>query len=160
MALTNEVELWVPYGAPEQEPKRIIVHAMAEFVFDGNTTAPAWDFLRKLRLSAHSLITPTGVNVRQRKDHQGAYHAKGYNEDSLGIEFLVPGVHDYGTFLAAMKTDWLTAAAYQAGLEQILYWTDNYKITSIDTHYQLDPARKHDPGEGFPLERLLGDLLR
>lgn len=151
----KSVNILLPYGAPEQTPNRIVIHAMGEFIDDGQIISPAWDFLRQHRLSAHVLITPSGVRIRQRKDTQGAHHARGYNTDSLGIEFLVPGIHNYSTFLSAMKTDYLTNKAFKSGVEQVIEWIDTYEIVNIDTHHQLDPDRKVDPGDGFPLDRFL-----
>lgn len=152
------VEMLLPFGQSRQTPTRIILHAMGEFVDDGKTVLPAWDFLQKIGLSAHSLITPSGVNIRQRKDEQGAYHAKGFNNDSLGIEFLVPGIHDYDSLLATMETDYLTNAAYSGGLSQVREWLNTHKIKNIETHSQLDPKRKYDPGSGFPLQQFFEDL--
>ena len=74
-------------GPRHQTPNKIVVHAMGEFI----NNKPAWAFLESIGLSAHIFVTPSGVIVRSRKDRQGAWHAKGFNTDSLGIEFLVPG---------------------------------------------------------------------
>jgi len=150
--------MYLPYGAAKQDPSRIIIHAMAEFIDDGVVTRYAHTYLKQYRLSAHSLITPSGVNIRTRRDNQGAHHAKAFNTDSLGIEFLVPGVHNYQTFLEEIKTNYLTEAAYQTGLNQIMEWIDMHNIKHIDGHSDIDPERKYDPGTGFPMGRLLDDL--
>src|SRR5690606_28750529 len=79
-----------PFGAAHQTPKRIIVHAMSEWI--NGMYAP--DFLLSVGLSAHALVTPDGDIIKCREDTQGAFHAKGLNTDSLGIEFLLPGHND------------------------------------------------------------------
>jgi len=150
----------LPHGGGKQEPKRIVVHAMAEYIKYGEDVLHAYDFLKVVGLSAHSLITPSGVNIRCRKDGQIAYHAKGYNVDSLGIEFLVPGVHDYESFLDEMENDYLTPVQYKAGLIQIGEWLETHDIQHVDRHGDLDPARKSDPGAGFLWRRLLKDIGR
>ncbi len=143
----------LPFGSSSQgRPKLIAYHAMAEFIEDDDGKIfTAFDWLKRLRLSAHALVTPSGVVIRTRRDNEGAYHAKGFNTDSLGIEFLVPGVHNYGTFLKAMKTDYLTTVAFRAGVEQTLEWRNKFAILdNVQPHSKLSPGRKHDPGEGFP----------
>src|SRR5210317_1860024 len=94
-------------GSKHNRPKMIVVHSMGEFLLDPHPIH-ATDFLEKIGLSAHALVAPSGNIYICRDDDQGAYHAKGYNTDSLGIEFLVAGHHNYGSFLETIKTDWVT----------------------------------------------------
>lgn len=143
----------LPYGAPDQgRPKLIVYHAMGEFIKDDDGTIyAAHDWLKKLKISVHALITPSGVDIRQRRDEQGAYHAKGFNTDSLGIEFLVSGIHNYGTFLKAIKTDYVPAVQFKAGVEQVLKWRNKFQVLDrVEAHSTLSPGRKPDPGDGFP----------
>lgn len=141
-------------GSSSQTPNRVVVHAIAEFI-DG---VPAVDFLRSVGLSAHAFVTCSGVIIRCREDTRGAYHAKGYNTNSLGIEFLVPGNHDYTSFKDKIRTPYLTENQYKSGLWQIKEWFSNWLIGDISRHSDLDPARKTDPGDGFPWEKLLKDI--
>ena len=134
------------------------MHAMGEYIRDGGKIMPAADFIFKIGLSAHTLITSYGDRVRLRADNQGAWHAKGFNTNSLGIEFLVPGIHTYDTFLQAIKQPYLTDKAHAEGLRQVREWIDLHDIKSIDRHSDVDPARKKDPGDGFPWLEFLEDL--
>lgn len=139
----------LPDGPSEQTPRRIIVHSMGELIDDGTDKLHAINFLKKLGLSAHILVAPNGDVIRCREDNQGAWHAKGFNTDSLGIEILVPGVHDYASFLEAIKTDWCTPEAFKSAVEMCRHWMDKYGRMSMDRHSDVDPERKYDPGSGF-----------
>ena len=96
------------HGPKNNNPKRIIVHAMGQHIVQDNDILFAPDFLDSVGLSAHCLIDPSGEVIRCRNDNEGAWHAKGFNTDSLGIEFLVEGVHDYASFLEAIKSNYIT----------------------------------------------------
>lgn len=148
----------LPAGAKHQKPNRIIVHAMSQYIIDDGIEYSAFDYLRKIRLSAHALVDPAGVVIRCREDYQGAYHASGYNTDSLGVEFLIRGVHDYPRFLQAMKASYLTRSQYDAGVELVKSWVNLWNINQIDRHSDVSPDRKFDPGEGFPWEKFKIDV--
>lgn len=154
----NVIERHLEFGGSHNEPNRIVVHAMGENIRD-DKVYNAVEWLAKLELSAHALVTPSGDVIRCRNDDEGAWHAKSFNTNSLGIEFLVQGIHDYGSFIERIKTPWVTPAQYQAGLEQIKEWIYKFSIERIDRHSDVSPGRKVDPGAGFPWQQLLSEIF-
>jgi len=140
------------YGGGHQTPKLVIVHSMAEYIRDGKKVYPAFEWLEYLRLSAHALITPEGDVIRMRQDDEIAWHARGFNTGSLGVEFLVPGTHDYGSFLKSIDTPWTTDNQVEAGLDLVRLWQSLHNIKEVKRHSDVSPGRKVDPGHGFPWE--------
>jgi N-acetyl-anhydromuramyl-L-alanine amidase AmpD len=145
-------------GSAVNKPSLIIIHAMAENIKDGDKTYSAHEFLQWYGLSAHALCTPDGVIIRCRDDDEIAWHARGHNTDSLGIEFLVRGEHDYASFLKAIEYPYLSPNQYSAGVEQVKIWMDKYGITDVRRHSDVSPGRKVDPGNGFYWDKLRKDL--
>ena len=146
------------YGSAHNTPKFIVVHCMGEFIEVGDCAEHAADFLLRQGLSAHVLVAPGGEVYRCRLDSEGAYHAKSFNTDSLGIEFLVKGEHDYDSFAKAIEKPYLDDEQYKAGVTQVREWLKLHKIDMIVRHSELSPGRKIDPGEGFPWEKFLIDV--
>lgn len=146
------------HGTAHQTPKCIIIHAMGEYIIESGWENHAVQYLNRIGLSSHSLIAPDGENYRCRKDTQGAYHALGHNTDTLGLEFLVSGVHNYGTFLEAIKSPYLTSQQYQEGVAQVRYWKRVWGITEVLRHSDISPERKVDPGAGFPWKMFMRDI--
>ena len=138
---------------------RIIVHAMGEWI--GADPKPAWAFLHELGLSCHAFVTPSGVIVRQVPDDRIAFHARGDNATSLGIEVLVPGVLlGLDELYAQMRTPYTSHAQYQAAVRQVSEWMSSYELRVEDVHpHSARDSRKRDPGDGFPWDRFLSDLI-
>lgn len=141
-------------GAVHQSPDRIVLHAMSEYI-EG---LYAVDFLKNIGLSVHAMITPDGTIIRCRDDNEGAYHAKGFNTNSLGVEFLVKGQHTYNSFLTAIQKPYLSKEQYEAGVYLVKSWMKEYDITKVQEHSYLSPRRKFDPGPGFPKIQFSKDI--
>lgn len=141
-----------------QTPNKIVIHAIGEFIDTEGDDYYAPEFLRNIGLSVHYFITPTGVVIRSVDDDVKAWHAKGSNTGSIGIEFMVPGLHTYSTFTERIKTQYLCKGQYAAGVKLVKHLCDEYKIDDIERHSDLSPKRKVDPGTGFPWDRFMDDI--
>jgi len=171
------VDYHLPFGSKTNTPTRGIIHAMGEWIVIDEGQAKWFDeekdldipaghyhateFLRRRGLSAHVLVSPS-ILIRMREDNQGAYHARGYNQNTIGVEFLVPGIWHYNDFMPLMKSneDWLTATQFELGVglfnQFIKKWL--WKPDAVTTHHLISPERKQDPGNGFPLKAFLDRL--
>jgi len=133
----------------------IVLHSMAQYLDTEPHDQSAYDFLKGQGLSAHALIDPSGCVLVCAGDDELCYHAKGYNTHSLGVEFLVPGLHTYASFIDAIaQPDWLTGAQYQSGIDLCAYWCKKHRLNqgALKMHSSLSPKRKLDPGKGFPIQ--------
>ena len=153
----------LPAGATHNAPVLIVVHAMGEYIDTDGRDYFALDYLKKIGLSAHIFITPSGVAIKSREFTEGAHHVKGHNTNTLGIEFLVPGLHTYESFLEAINTQYVTDAAFKTGLEVVREYLNRMPNTPkprevIRTHAELNPGRKFDPGKGFPYNHFLNAI--
>ncbi len=146
-------------GSRHNSPRMVVVHCMAEFLLDPQPIH-ASDFLEKIGLSAHALVGPSGDIYICRDDDQGAYHARGYNTDSLGIEFLVKGRHNYGSFLETIKKEWVAPSQWAAGVDAVRNWVRSYDIPRerLVRHSDISPGRKVDPGRGFDWGRFVEEV--
>ena len=144
------------HGGGAQRPRRIVVHAMcAEIDYEGSRIDAA-ALLDRLKLSAHVLIQPDGTAIRCRRDDQVAWHAKGHNTDSLGVEVLVPWAYDLDGLKRVTAEKWVSTAQFGALASIITIWKRVHRIERIDRHSDLDPERRFfDPGQGFPWVELL-----
>lgn len=146
-----------PFGAAQQTPRRIILHAMAyQLDYEGRRMYAA-SFLERVRLSAHVLVAPDGTIIRCRDDLQGAWHAKGHNTDTLGMEILVPDAYNLTELKARTATPgWMSPAQFDAVVNQCRYWLRTHDIQRIERHSDVDPERRwFDPGKGFPWDEFL-----
>lgn len=156
-------------GASIQSPERGIIHAMAEYVFYKGKFRHATEFLEMVEyeykgqprrgLSAHILIDPKGDIIECRKTSQGALHAAGHNVDTLGAEWLVPGEHDYRSFIEAIQLPYLTDIQFENGCSYIREeWVAGCNILNYAKHSTVDPERKLDPGPGFDWHKFLQEI--
>lgn len=144
-------------GFVYNEPKLVVIHAMGEMIDTDGVDYHASEWLEKLGLSAHYLITPSGIQIKTREETQGAFHAKGFNTDSIGIEILVPGLHNYATFLQAIKTNYVTDRQYASLVSLCRNLNKKYDL-KWKRHSDLSPDRKFDPGDGFDWGKFLTDI--
>lgn len=149
-----------PRSKCNQAPRRIVVHAMAEFLDLDPTDKSALDFLRSQKLSAHILASPGGTLIRMLDDHTMGAHAKGANKDCLGLEILVPGVHTWATFVERIKTPYMTISQWDSTVWQVRQWRDLYSIEldDIQRHSDISPGRKVDPGDGFDWPEFIDEV--
>lgn len=152
-----------PNPAPPQRLiERVVIHAIAEYIEDDRSRVwPVWDYLEYRGLSCHFLVMPSGVVIRGRRCGDVAWHAKGFNLDSYGVEVVVPGLHNYGSFLRRIhEADWVTDAAYAAVVETArrLCHRSGLSADALVRHSDIDPSRKQDPGHGFPWDPFVTDV--
>jgi N-acetylmuramoyl-L-alanine amidase len=108
------------------------------------------------KVSAHYLIAEDGQIVRMVAEDKRAWHAgksywrghTGVNAISIGIELVNPG-HEFGYRP-------FPVAQIDALIPLMQEITLRYRITrgNVVGHSDVAPARKDDPGELFPWERL------
>jgi len=153
-----------------------VVHAHAEWVVDLNNDAGLgkgriWhctDWLRAIGLSCHAWCMPDGRIVREVDSWRKAFHARGFNRVSIGMEFVVPGVWTYDKLHRAWDSgepaELYPDIQIEAGLDWFRARADEHDIprttSTIRTHRQLDPQRKLDPGEQFPWPAFVAEFIR
>ncbi len=141
-------------GGFRVKPKLLIVHAMAEFIEQGEEDVWCIDFLKKEGLGYHAMVMPSGVVVECCDQGQKIWHARGFNSVSWGLCFVVPGVHTYATFLADMEHGWVNEEQYVHSVD----WVLDLQPDSCRQHSDVSPGRKLDPGKGFHFEAWMADL--
>ena len=152
-------------------PKGIIVHSMSEYLKLDDGPMYAHDFLKSIGLSVHGFVKPDGTYEKMVSSPGKAYHAghsewnglSGLNSHYLGFELLVPGTHDYGSFVKAIETEGTyTEEQMKTSVDICKYWIDKYGISvdNIIRHSDCsgDNVRgegkgKVDPGSAFDWER-------
>jgi len=142
-------------GGGIQTPDTLVIHAMSEYI----NGMYADEFLSSVGLSAHFLLKPNGEFIKLRKTTEVAWHAKGFNPNSIGIEVLVEGSHTYDTFLEKIKTDWVKPEQYKALIEMSNGIIEHYDIEKVVRHSDLSPERKKDPGDGFKWQYFKDQLI-
>jgi len=134
---------------------RLVFHSMMEFLVEGEGLHATQFLEEEAGYSAHYLITPNGLIIKTVNIINIAWHAAGFNRTSIGIEWLVPGYATLSEFYKIIKTNWLSEAAYKAGIELIDDLKTECNFKHFNPHSFLSPERKQDPGDGFPLDEML-----
>jgi len=149
------------------KPKGIILHSMSEYLMWKGKKLYAKDFLKVLGLSVHGFITPDGKYDKMITSPNKAFHAgkslheglSGLNSHYLGVELLVPGVNDYGSFTKKIKQKGTySEAQFNTTVEVFKYWMKQFNIPAsrVVRHSDVsgDNVRgkgkgKTDPGSAF-----------
>jgi len=149
----------IKYGLPLiQEPELLVIHAIGQFIKIRKPAVAAIPFLNEVKLSAHLVIAVDGTRFQCRPFNKIAWHAKGYNKNSIGIEVEVEGDHDIGSFKKKIKEDWVGDAQYDELVLATKEILNDYPIKKVVRHSDIDPTRKTDPGTGFDFPRFLRDV--
>ena len=138
-------------------PKGIIVHSMSEYLMWKGKKLYAKDFLKELGLSVHGFIQPDGTYDKMVASPGKAFHAgkslhegvSGLNSHYLGIELLVPGVNDYGSFSKKInQKGTYSKAQFDTTVEVFKYWMKQYNIPASKVVRHSDVSGDHVRGKG------------
>jgi N-acetyl-anhydromuramyl-L-alanine amidase AmpD len=138
-------------------PKGIIVHSMSEYLMWKGKKLYAKDFLKELGLSVHGFIQPDGTYDKMVASPGKAFHAgkslhegvSGLNSHYLGIELLVPGVNDYGSFSKKInQKGTYSKAQFDTTVEVFKYWMKQYNIPASKVVRHSDVSGDHVRGRG------------
>ena len=136
---------------PGHKIDTIVIHAMSEYFDHNGEHKHATQLLNSMGLSCHYMVTPGGSIIKCADPRElTAWHAKGHNFNSIGIELLVPGINDYDDFVWAMKNvSWISDTQDNALAHLCSRLIVEYDINAHDgikLHCEIDPERKVDPG--------------
>lgn len=149
------------------QPKGIILHSMSEYLMWKGKKLSAAEFLKSIGLSVHGFIHPNGDYEKMVESPSKAFHAgkslhegiSGLNSHYLGVELLVPGVNDYGSFSKKIQTPGTySQAQFDKTVAVFKFWMDKYNIpaSKVVRHSDVsgDDVRgkgkgKTDPGKAF-----------
>jgi len=139
------------------QPKGIILHSMAEYLVYNGKKMYAKEFLKELKLSVHGFIKPDGEYDKMVETPSKAFHAgkslheglSGLNSHYLGVELLVPGQHDFGTFSKAIETPGTyTQEQFDTTVKVFKFWMDKYNIPASRVVRHSDVSGDHVRGKG------------
>ena len=110
------------------------------------------------RVSAHYVVGPAGEIYSLVEDQDTAWHVRGRNADTIGIE-IVGWADDPSSWnpqnIAALSAlvSWLSTTY---GLPLVYQATPEEPPTArgFVSHHALDPSRRSDPGPYFPWEEV------
>ena len=147
------IKIPTPAGNPRDPGHKIdtiVLHAMSEYFETEGKHIHATEFLNSIGLSCHYMVTPGGSIIEcAPPEEKTTWHAKGYNNNSIGIEFLMPGLNDYEVFCQRLrKEDWINENQSEACADLCAQLCGKYGIgiDNVKLHCEIDPKRKFDPG--------------
>lgn len=151
----------------------ILIHSIAQSL--KGQEGDSIDFLERIGLSAHYFITPDGTPYETLSTDKVAYHAgksawkgqRGLNSTFIGIEVMVSGEHDWGSFKQTIKDPRAFSNAQYGTAGLICYrLIKSFPAITYDRvlmHSQVsgpdvreDP--KIDPGKGWNQEKLMSGI--
>ena len=139
------------------QPKGIILHSMSEYLMYEGQRLYAKDFLKKLGLSVHGFIKPDGTYDKMITTPSKAFHAgkslheglSGLNSHYLGVELLVPGLNDYGSFTKKIKIPGTyTQTQFDQTVKVFKFWMDKFNIPANRVVRHSDVSGDHVRGKG------------
>lgn len=139
------------------QPKGIIIHSMSEYLMWKGKKLYAKDFLKELGLSVHGFIKPDGTYDKMINSPAKAFHAgkslheglSGLNSHYLGVELLVPGVNDYGSFSKKInQKGTYSQAQFDTTVDVFKYWMKQYNIPVSRVVRHSDVSGDHVRGKG------------
>ena len=139
------------------QPKGIILHSMSEYLMWEGKKLYAKDFLKKLGLSVHGFIKPDGTYDKMIVSPGKAFHAgkslheglSGLNSYYLGVELLVPGLNDYGTFSKKInQKGTYSQAQFNTTVQVFKYWMKQFNIPASRVVRHSDVSGDHVRGKG------------
>ena len=139
------------------QPKGIILHSMSEYLMWEGKKLYAKDFLKKLGLSVHGFIKPDGTYDKMVVSPNKAFHAgkslheglSGLNSHYLGVELLVPGVNDYGSFIKKIQQrGTYSKKQFDTTVEVFKFWMKKFNIPASRVVRHSDVSGDHVRGKG------------
>ena len=165
--LAREVPI---FGPQRQQPVRqIVIHTtggpdcQAARSFRSGTLDGIVEYFRRnqKRISIHYIIGRAGEMVRMVPESRVAFHVRGHNADSIGIELI-----NHGDGRDPFSEPQISALI---GLLRDLLARYHLQPTALKAHSELDRSeltcgarrlkRKVDPGAAFPWARIRAALL-
>ena len=139
------------------QPKGIILHSMSEYLMWKGKKLYAKDFLKELGLSVHGFIKPDGTYDKMIVSPNKAFHAgkslheglSGLNSHYLGVELLVPGVNDYGSFSKKInQKGTYSKKQFDTTVEVFKFWMKKFNIPVSRVVRHSDVSGDHVRGKG------------
>jgi len=139
------------------QPKGIILHSMSEYLMYEGKRMYAKDFLKSLGLSVHGFIKPDGTYDKMIESPNKAFHAgkslheglSGLNSHYLGVELLVPGTNDYGSFSKKItQKGTYSQAQFDTTVKVFKFWMDKFNIPASKVVRHSDVSGDHVRGKG------------
>ena len=130
---------------------------MSEYLMWKGKKLYAKEFLKELGLSVHGFIKPDGTYDKMIVSPNKAFHAgkslheglSGLNSHYLGVELLVPGVNDYGSFSKKInQKGTYSKKQFDTTVEVFKFWMKKFNIPASRVVRHSDVSGDHVRGKG------------